>query len=516
MLFMKKVFVIFLLFMFLGTLGADELLENLRDASSQVSVDIPSIVLDGTVLSGAITFENRPILLGNLFSDLLSNRLIENPRFNGRIVKGYEPGSFRVSDADWILSGSLYKSGTGYFLSLYLNDATGVQKKGWEFLLPSVGIDGFLRLSQMAGVMGEDTYEPNDSMSQAAEISPAPNIEMDNLQIGEAGDEDWFVFDVAEGGRDNEIYLLTAYTTGNVDTYLEVYAPSNTTNPVVENDDGSDNNASLSYALDETGRWYIKVRGYSSEDTGDYGLFIGMELREAGPGEPDGTMEQATDLSIEGDEIQRVMEYVEDYDYFRITMDRDLPPNKALVIETSSSLDLTMTLLDENGNEIITNDDSGTDSNPMIMMPGLDAGTRFVAVYPYDSDNLGDYTIRAYYKEVIRDRYEDDNTMEKAGEIEINGAPQVRTFIPANEEDWVRFTVDEASDFIMKTTGAIDTKITLYDSSGEYIYEDDDGGNDKNALISERLEPGVYFLQVTQYEGDGNIEENYSLSVRKY
>ncbi|MBI9097060.1 MAG: PPC domain-containing protein [Spirochaetaceae bacterium] len=513
---MKKTILLLAFALSVSFLSADELMENLKNASDQVAQDLSLFMEEDNLYAGAFTFENRPVLMGDLFSDLLANRLLNNSRFKGNIVKGYSPGTFRISDAQWVLSGSLYKTGSNYFLSLYLNDSTGQQKKGWEFLIPADGTDSLLEPSRIAISSGGDIYEPNDSSSTAVELKPEPALELDNLEIGESGDEDWFYVDVNELGSGSTMYILSVQTLGGMDTYLEVFSPGDTSYPITENDDGDDGNARINFALTETGRWYIKVRGYSSDETGDYGLSVALEMREAGPGEPDNTMDQATVLEIEGEEIRRTMDYGDDYDYFRITLDRPLGENKALVIQTYSDLDLSMTLLDQYDNEITTNDDSGLDSNPQIMLPAQEEGTWYAVVYPYDGDNTGRYTIKAYLVDIVKDDYENDNSMEEASSIEINGPAQERTFMPANEEDWIRLVVEEPGEFIIKTTGPIDTYITLYDRYGEYIYEDDDGGNDNNALISERLDEGVYYIQVTQYEGDGNVEDNYYLSVRRY
>jgi len=514
---MKRMTIFLVIFMVaINFIFADTLMENLKNASDQVSEDLSSIIADENLYAGAITFENRPVLIGDLFSDLLANRLLDNSRFKGNIIKGYSPGTFRLSDADWILSGSLYKTGSNYFMSLYLNDPQGKQKKGWEFLIPADNADSLLEPSQMAMNFGGDIYEPNNNSDSAIELNPDPEMELSNLEIGESGDEDWFFIDINQSSSESGMYILTARTTGGMDTYMEIYKPGDSSYPVVENDDGDDSNARINYAITERGRWFIKVRGYSTDDTGDYGLIVSLEMREAGPGEPDNSMDEASVLEIEGNELRRTVDYGDDYDYFKITVDRALPENKALVIQTYSDLDLTMTLLDSYDNEVMTNDDSGDESNPQIMLPAQDEGTWYAVVYPYDGDNTGAYTIRAYLVDVVKDEYEDDNSMDEASSIEINGTPQERTFMPAGEEDWIELVVDERAEFVIKTTGPIDTYMTLYDKYGEYIYEDDDGGTDNNALISEVLDEGVYYILITQYEGDGNVDDSYTLSVRKF
>lgn len=513
---MKRIFILLTFALTVNFLFSDELMENLKSASDQVAQDVSSLIGEDYVLSGSITFENKPVIMGDLFSDLLANRLLNNSRFKGNIIKGYSPGTFRISDAQWSLSGSLYQTGSSLFLTLYLNNAEGIQKKGWEFLIPSEEADSLLALSQIAINNGGDIYEPNDSMETAVGLNPDPNQELGDLKIDDTGDEDWFYVDIDQIGSGNTMVLLAARTLGGVDTYMELFSPGNTSYAVVENDDGDDSNAMIHYILEETGRWYIKVRGYSFDDTGDYRLSLSLEMKEAGPGEPDDTMDNASILEVEGSELSRTIDYGDDYDYFKITLDSPLPDDKALVVQTYSNLDLTMTLLDSSDSEITTNDDSGDDSNPQVMIPSQEEGTWYVVVYPYDSDNMGSYTVKAYVIDIVKDDYENDNSMEEASSIEINGEPQVRTFMPSIDEDWVRFVVDESGEFIIKTNGQIDTYLNLYDRFGEFIYEDDDGGNDNNALISQNLEEGVYYIKVTQYEGEGNVDDSYTLSIRKY
>lgn len=514
---MKRYFLFLAVFAIsISSISADELMENLKDASEQVAHDLNEFLSDDTLYSGAIKLGSKPVVMGDLFSDLLANRLLMSSGFEGSVIKGHSPGENRLADADWVLSGSLYKTGANYFLSMYLNDSVGLQKWGWEFLIPVEGSDSLLEPSAMAIAFGGDIYEPNNSSSSAVELNPDPEVEMTGLEIGESGDEDWFYIDIDQISTETSTYLLSAYTQGGLDTYMELYSPSSSTSSVVENDDGDDGNARISYVITETGRWYINVRGYSTDETGDYSLVVSMEMREPGPGEPDNDMENASILEVDGAELSRSADYGDDYDYFKIILNSSIPEDKALVLQTYSDLDLTMTFLDSYDTEVVSNDDSGQDGNPMIMLPAQHEGTWYVAVYPYDDENIGSYTIRAFLIDVEKDEYENDDSMESSSLIEVNGPEQIRTFMPANEEDWIKFTADETKEYMIKTTGPIDTKLTLYDRRGEYLYEDDDSGNDNNALISETLNEGIYYIQVTQYESDGNVEDEYSISVRKF
>jgi len=54
---------------------------------------------------------------------------------------------------------------------------------------------------------------------------------------------------------------------------------------------------------------------------------------------------------------------------------------------------------------------------------------------------------------------------------------------------------------IIQTTGSSDTYLKLYDSHGRLISEDDDSGGNNNALLSEKLGPGTYYIEITLYTG---------------
>jgi len=47
----------------------------------------------------------------------------------------------------------------------------------------------------------------------------------------------------------------------------------------------------------------------------------------------------------------------------------------------------------------------------------------------------------------------------------------------------------------------MDTLLYLYDSRGTLIAEDDDSGEGANALISVRLNPGTYYIEVKGFNG---------------
>ena len=63
----------------------------------------------------------------------------------------------------------------------------------------------------------------------------------------------------------------------------------------------------------------------------------------------------------------------------------------------------------------------------------------------------------------------------------------------------------------MNSTGATDTRADLYDSLGNIILSDDQGGSGANFAITGRLSPGTYYLGVSEF-GD-NAVGDYSLNL---
>lgn len=90
--------------------------------------------------------------------------------------------------------------------------------------------------------------------------------------IGTAGAVDWFVFKTSTGAGAYNIY-----STGSTDTYGEIYKKNILGQYVLvdgDDDDGSGLNFYLPVGLNSNTDYYIKVRHYSSYQTGSYSLRV--------------------------------------------------------------------------------------------------------------------------------------------------------------------------------------------------------------------------------------------------
>ena len=118
-----------------------------------------------------------------------------------------------------------------------------------------------LRL-QHAPATGDDE-DHNDTRAEATPIELGTDAQD---AIDHAGDVDWWRFELPSRGD------VTIKTTGTVDTVGRLVDASG--NGVVEDDDGgSGTNFRIHRALD-AGVWYVRVAGYSDNDTGGYTLRV--------------------------------------------------------------------------------------------------------------------------------------------------------------------------------------------------------------------------------------------------
>ena len=461
-------------------------------AADAVAAELPRAVNDdGDILLGGINFNGMPVKLGDLFADLTANRLTGRQDLDNRVVKQYSSLSYAAPRAAWVLTGALYKVGSSYLMTLELvKTSEGSQVRGWEIVLSESDLEGLMTPSSLADAGVWDEFEPNDTMNEARRVEFP--FEVSGLQLGES-DEDWFAIEVAESAS---VTFLHAATGGSTDTYLELYSPEDTSWPIIEDDDTDGGNAALEIPLLSPGTWYLKVRAYDPTTTGEYSLSMDITEGELGPGEPNEGADRAEVLNVGTSPVSGRIDYTGDEDWYRITLNRPLGSDEVLRIETLGFGDTLINLLDEYEGSILSDDDSGSDNNAMVMASALDAGTYFVVVSGYGG-NLTDYELMANIQVPVRDDYEDDSEMSTASLIEV-GERQRRNFSPVGDVDWVEFRIDQEGYYSMGTEGDIDTYMELYNTDGSMIEENDDA-EDYNATIIRRLSPGQYYMMVSPY-----------------
>ena len=199
-----------------------------------------------------------------------------------------------------------------------------------------------------------------------------------------AGDRDYFKF-VYDSGRGQ----LEANTTGSLDTFGTIYF-GNGDVADTDDDNGAGDNFEVSYDF-AIGTYYIEVKGSDNSQIGSYQLTVEWDEDDA----PDALPNR--DWYGSSDEEHPDYLSAGDVDYFRTTISSCgfLSATTYLsngLVGTFDSIDTVGTLYSSSGNELDTDDDDGDDSH-FSMRTKLQRGTYYVRVTPYDSYQIGPYTL---------------------------------------------------------------------------------------------------------------------------
>ena len=272
----------------------------------------------------------------------------------------------------------------------------------------------------------------------------------------EANERDYYRFDLAE------LALVRIETMGGVDTVGRLLGQQG--EALAQEDDGGEGeNFLISKAL-PAGTYYVEVGG-RRQSAGSYALEISQQAfrRDA----VDVEFPSSTDGELEANER----------DYYRL----DLAESVFVRIETAGSIDTVGRVLDDQGNTLATDDDSGASWNFRISR-AWPAGTYYVEVRGYDDQSTGPYTLAVYGSTQVA------TPSSTSGKISDMNASHV-------------FRVDlwEQGALRVETTGSTDTVGRLLGEDGDVLAENDDGGGGRNFLFSSALAAGTYYVEVRGY-----------------
>lgn len=368
------------------------------------------------------------------------------------------------------------------------------------------------------------TGGPAGSVSDDAGDSPqdARSVTLDrvvgDLALQREGDADWFVFDTGPIPADLAGEpAVSAYTTGNTDTYIEVYGPDDPNSFVTENDDTQGTNASVTFVVEADRRYWVHVRGFADMQVGGYDLHLETTTLTMDPGEPNETRDDATALRAEDMPYPASLRPAGDVDFYHLDVGSFPSAGgesagagsgevSVVTIETRSDLDTVITVYDGAGTEVAYNDDGGEMTNARVPIPA-DAGEVYLEVRGYGDWVSGQYELMGTVETLIQDEYEPDDSRDQARALELGGGTQQRRFTGSNDVDWVTITVPEGGSdgarVVIETYGDVDTYLRLEDDNGTQIDYSDDDGSGFNARIEAALAPGVYWVEMTPlYLGD--------------
>lgn len=168
------------------------------------------------------------------------------------------------------------------------------------------------------------------------------------------------------------------------------------------------------------------------------------------------------------------------------------------VVETSGDTDTYLEAYDSAGALIDKNDDGGEGNNARLEV-FAEAGKSYRFKLKNYNDEGGSYQLLASFEALPPDT---DRNTERSRAVPIRlGESFPVYFRSSGESRWYRYDISRAGTlFVVQTRGNLDTLLSLYDAHGNLLEEDDDSGEDGNALVSKRIGSGTVYIEIKEYD----------------
>ncbi|MEZ5994252.1 MAG: PPC domain-containing protein [Hyphomonadaceae bacterium] len=316
-----------------------------------------------------------------------------------------------------------------------------------------------------------------------------------NSSLDFPSDQDWYRVRL-EAGQSYRFTLRGAGTDALGDPLLRLYGANG--QELATDDDGGDGlNSYLEFTAPEAGNYFVAASAFGDAATGGYAL-------AALPGDIPADASTDASLSADGDYREGVLSPASDRDWYRI----DLTEGQAfrLSMESASSGDALgdpyMVLYGPDGAEIARDDDGGEGLNAWLEYQAAASGAYFVEARGFSEQAEGRYVLTLTPGEV-------GSTPDSAEALQPNGDPRISMIGAEGDTDWFAIDMVEGRPYRFNLTGAepgalADPYLTLYDSEGNQVAADDDGGTGVNAYLSYASPTGgPHFAAVSSFGDTG-------------
>jgi S1-C subfamily serine protease len=171
----------------------------------------------------------------------------------------------------------------------------------------------------------------------------------------------------------------------------------------------------------------------------------------------------------------------------------DMASDGWLNIFTEGNNDTELSIYDGNGALIAKDDDSGYGYNASIVIGAL-KGTIFIEA----SENSPQRNNFSLVTKIVNGNFKNvskDQAVYISPDITLTSAFQNDSYIK-----WYKVEIPStANSLTVYSEGRMDTKISLYDSAGRLIKEDDDSGDEYNAMVSSSAK-GTIYIKIEELE----------------
>ena len=388
-----------------------------------------------------------------------------------------------------------------YYLKVKHHSATYGPDTGYElYVSPSTTCEG-------------DALELDDTCPTARDLGVGASPQA--RQFCKPADADWAKFTAASGAT----YSISAAAVGaDAHPQVQLYNQCGYAAALAEDQP-------VSWVAPSNGTYYVNVTNQDPNAFGtttQYNLTVQMTACGPDSFEDDDTHSAARSIIPGGAEQIHDTCPAGDEDWVTFTA----TVGQLYVIETYDlgwDADTKICLFGTDGTtQIACDDDSGGGLASRLRWTANSAGSYYLRVKHTDSSVSGPTT--AYHLGISLgdplDNYEPDDSAAQAVTIPTDGSPQARNFTPANDQDWVKFSVDTTSlPYVIQTdnlSGDNDTILHLIGTDGitELTSNDDYGSTERSLITYIFPSTGTYYARVHHYRTNrSGLGTKYDLSV---
>jgi hypothetical protein len=353
------------------------------------------------------------------------------------------------------------------------------------------------------------------TLSITAERAPTDNISADRNTRGRvstgdsvegaldfANDADWYRVRLQEG----QSYRFTLESSGSSPLGDPLLRLRNAAGEevAVDDDGGEGFNSYLEFTAPSTGNYFVEANAFAEGTTGGYTL-------TARAGDIPGDANTDATLSADGDYREGVLDPAGDRDWYRVNLAEGQGMRVALnTSEIGGGLgDPFLTLYGPDGAQLVSDDDGGDGLNSWLEFSAATAGAYYLEVRGFSEDASGRYAVSITAGEI-------GSSFEGAEYLTPGPEGRISTIGASDDTDWFTVELIEGRTYRFNLDGVdstplADPVITLFDSQGTQIAQDDDGGLGFNSYLTFASPTGgTYFAAVSAF--DGGIGR-YSLRV---
>lgn len=369
--------------------------------------------------------------------------------------------------------------------------------------------------------------EPNDSAATAQPISAGGSVRghfwpTRNLlsEDPDAGEEDWYSVAIDKPG----LYVLSAEVSGvpRVDSVMEVYDENGYLLKAVDGGGVGEGEVLRNLGVRGPGKLSLRLRSKNRNGGNpDYPYDLLTEvLPYAGMTELEPNDQRTDATAFEHDEITGTIFPAGDQDWYKVVVDTDGKFILRAEVTALPGIDLTLSLKDSRGDNLLTVDNMGRENPEVLTGWGVARGEYYLVVAEKTgrkADARATYTLSKSLVPWQNGLEWEPNDDAKSAQAVKVGDSVDGYFAPKGDQDWYEFNLYQDGNVDLSLTGVINVTatMTLYDQENKEIARAAAAKSGDSVALSRPLVRGTYSVRLMPADpAEVNVRDKYTFGVR--